>query len=201
MQNSKKRKSTSTLYAFPFCCLSLFLSGSSSLPPTQNESIPAIYSNYETFMNINSYIDNNQNITMSMPSKELLNKNKQNEFQNLIINDIMDYGEEPPFFEFFMELRKDVVYEQMLYSTYNISIKTKLSILNLLSQLEFKDILLSEQSLVIMSLYSENLQLQECALNLISVWNDKNVIEQIADLQIKNIFLQDRLERIKHRFK
>lgn len=70
------------------------------------------------------------------------------------------------------------------------------SICTFLSQLDFAKVLPCEEEFVVLLLESENLSLQEEAMNAVSLWNKTNHYDRLKKITIKNRYLQEHFEKI-----
>lgn len=196
-----------TVLKKPILLLSLLLSSSlttttslqiSALKTRDTDSNSYIYSHqeYEDEYVIFSHNGNNNNITSVMTSMEILINNTTKNLQTLIDSDSFEIGEEASSFQFFASLRNLDYYVQVTNDLLHKGLKYQLAILNILSLLKADEVSSFERNIVFEAMHSEQLILQEYALNTISIWNDKNLILALKDIKIKNYFLQERLNII-----
>lgn len=68
--------------------------------------------------------------------------------------------------------------------------------LQLLAQMDFSQVLPHEENFVLRILESENLRLQEEAINAVSLWDKTNYLDRLKKITIKNRYLQEHYENI-----
>lgn len=153
-------------------------------------------SSYEYIMNKNDYIDNNLNMTTNCFNNDFFLNEKIKELKSCINNEALDFGEDEDSLKYYMSIRNDSYYEIILSNVISEGLKYKIALLNILSQIDYPSIYNIEKQFVLNSMLESNLTIQEYALNAISQWNDLEMIKEISHIKVKNIFLQDRLDKI-----
>ena len=112
----------------------------------------------------------------------------------------IDYEKDIPVYDYLRELRKRSEYEILLnhFSRNNKDIIK--CILIFLSGINFKNLFAFEEKFVIEILKLEDIELQEYALNTITIWNNLSDVNQIKNIKIANKYLNDDLQEFLSNF-
>lgn len=99
-----------------------------------------------------------------------------------LINKINSNREKPDYDKYLLSLSIESDYEEISMT------------LQLLSQMDFEKVLPHEEEFVLKMLESDNLELQEEALNAIELWENTTQFERVKKVRIKNRYLQEDLD-------
>lgn len=154
-----------------------------------------IASNSQSFEDY-SHINSNYSITIDMSNDDILVQRSVYYFINCINEEPVELGTIVSYTDYFEDMRNNKNYKQIFNKLTKYSDRIRQSIINLLSIIPYDNIQSYEESFVIDELCSKSVIIEECALNTISMWDDKRLFQSISDVQLKNQFLQKRLERL-----
>lgn len=87
------------------------------------------------------------------------------------------------------------------YITSEVDNRMIVSLINILSLYNHRNILGCEENFIISQLLSDNNIIQDRALRTVNLWNNKNMILKLQNITMKNRFLQARLDKIINRVK
>lgn len=77
-----------------------------------------------------------------------------------------------------------------------LTFKGKLILAYELSQLSYNSIFGCEEEYILQLMRSDDLEMQEFALNAVANWDNRVLISKLTDLKIKNVFLQKELDEL-----
>ncbi len=161
---------------------------------------PINYSQLINMQNKNSCNGKNPNTTMNISKSDIITQQNLIEIKSCLDEEPAEFGEDISYLDFFYSLRNQDNYEHIISLLCSFPKKYLLSLAVLLSKINYNDLKNIEKSLVIDLLHENSLQFQEYALTTISIWNNPELLSAIIDVQIDNIFLQRRLDKIVNRF-
>lgn len=188
--------------------LPLLIVTSSSLGTTilDHENSFSYVQTVDIFSELNEYFSLSNNIIddeeRDMIFQDMDYKLKEIIFRlHEIIGDTeIDYEKDIPVYDYLRELRKRSEYEILLnqFSRNNKDIIK--CILIFLSGINFKNLFAFEEKFVIEILKLEDIELQEYALNTITIWNNLSDVNQIKNIKIANKYLNDDLQEFLSNF-
>lgn len=118
-------------------------------------------------------------------------------------------SEQPVYFPFFNFLRTNTQDTNVTNTSYPVLLKQvyylndeimQKAILNMLSTIDYSNVLPEEEQFVVDCFKDGKLSVKEFALNTISCWNNKEIIGYVKDVTVDHVFLQKRLNKIVNRY-
>lgn len=184
--------------------LSIGISGLIISSTTSTRGIPqsTSYTQFINMQNKNSCNRQNQNTTMNISKSDIITQQNLIEIKKCLDEEPAEFGEDISYLDFFCSIRKQDNYEHIISLMCSSSPKKYLlSVMVLLSKINYNDLKNIEKYLVVDMLHENSLKFQEYALTTISIWNNPELLTSMIDVQIDNMFLQGRLNKIVNRFK
>lgn len=140
---------------------------------------------------------NTENISISMTFEDAKIDLVSKRLLSFMHNEVVEMGEDPSYIDFFLQTRQKNEYEKIFsqleaHGTH----QTNLAILNILSGISYYEATPWEKNFVISQMKSGISKLQEYALNTLSLWNDKTLMLEISNFEIRNPFLLKKYKKM-----
>ena len=151
---------------------------------------------YEDKVNDYDFFVNNPSISITMDNVQLLSNRMFENLINCFDQEPVLLGEEVSYFDFFKNARTSPNYKNFTQAMSSYPPKYAHSLLNIIALLPLDEIQDFEKEFVLSQLSQGNVTSQEYALNTLSLWNDRELINRASTIKMKNPFLQRRLNTI-----